>query len=334
VTEDRCQYFSLTQGAYGNANGRWCGIGQPRRLALITQLLSTGPIVLGTSGQSLTIGVADAQCVIDKLPGGGPAATLPSGNATFNGNCQLSVNYPMQGQRFRNILLTQAITFALNLRLDPGLATFSLPAPTEPWMYTEEADYVNGICGDGDDVGTSNISAFYIPPSVLTWLGSNGSNRTLADLLALAKTALGGGNTGSASLANIAAALDAFNQGFDEGRFFAGYHSSPPPKTNISEAALSGFQLFQNHPNPFNPSTTIEYELPVNSTVHLAVYNSLGALVATLVDGEIREGRHSVVWNTRSAGRDLPSGIYTYRLYAIGENGEQFSTVKSMMLVK
>jgi hypothetical protein len=334
VTEGRCQYFTLTQGAYGNANGSWCGTGHPRRLALIQQLLASGPIVLGLPGQSLTITANDAQCVINKLPGAGPAATLPVGDAAFNNNCSTTIPYPLQGQRFRNGFLTQAITFALNLRLDPGLATFNLPAPSTPYMRTEDPDYINGICGDGDDVGLGTFVVNYIPPSVLTYLGSNGTNKTLADLLALANTALGGGSTGNVSLADISAALDAYNQGFDEGRFFAGYHSVPPPKSASTEVIPSDFQLFQNHPNPFNPSTTIEYSVPVNSTVHLAVYNSLGNLVAVLVDGEVREGRHSVTWNSRANGADLPSGIYTYRLIATAENGKQFSAVKTMMLVK
>ncbi|MCZ7556546.1 MAG: hypothetical protein M5R41_09110 [Bacteroidia bacterium] len=334
VTEGRCQYFTLTQGAYGNANGSWCGIGHPRRLALIQQLLSSGPIVLGQPGRSLTITVNDAQCVINKLPGGGPAATLPVGDATFTNNCSTTIPYPLQGQRFRNGLLAQAITFALNLRLDPGLAAFNLPAPSTPYMRTEDPNYVNGICGDGDDLGLGTYVVNYIPPSVLTHLGSNGTNKTLADLLALANTALGGGSTGTVSLADISAALDAYNQGFDEGRFFAGYHAVPPPKSASAEVMPSDFQLFQNHPNPFNPSTTIEYSVPVNSEVHLTVYNALGNLVAVLVDGEVREGRHSVVWNSRAAGADLPSGIYTYRLIATGSDGRKFSAVKTMMLVK
>jgi len=334
VTEGRCQYFTLTQGAYGNANGSWCGTGHPRRLALIQQLLGSGPIVMGLPGQSLTITVNDASCVIAKLPGGGPAATLPAGNGVFTNNCGTTTNIPTQGNRFRNQLLAQGITFALNLRLDPGLANFNLPAPSTPWLRTEFPDYVNGICGDGNDVGLDTFTVNLIPTSVLTYLGSNGSNKTLADLLALANTALGGGNTGNVSLADIAAAMDAYNKGFDEGMFFAGYFAVPPPKTNTAEAMPVNFQLFQNHPNPFNPSTTIEYEIPVNSEVHLSVYNSLGNLIAVLVDGQVREGHHSVMWNSSASGADLPSGIYTYRLIATGENGEKFSSVRTMMLVK
>jgi hypothetical protein len=107
-----------------------------------------------------------------------------------------------------------------------------------------------------------------------------------------------------------------------------------PPKSNVTEVLPSDFQLLQNHPNPFNPSTTIEYDVPVSSEVHLAVYSPLGKLVAVLVDGQVREGRHSVVWNSSTYGVDLPSGIYMYRLTATGEDGRKFASVKTMMLVK
>jgi flagellar hook assembly protein FlgD len=74
--------------------------------------------------------------------------------------------------------------------------------------------------------------------------------------------------------------------------------------------------LNQNHPNPFNPSTTISYYLPAASEVTLDVYDSSGRLVSRLVDGATQErGTHEVAWRgVDTAGRQASSGVYFYRL--------------------
>ncbi|MBI4547485.1 MAG: SBBP repeat-containing protein [Ignavibacteriae bacterium] len=72
------------------------------------------------------------------------------------------------------------------------------------------------------------------------------------------------------------------------------------------------FCLEQNHPNPFNPSTVISFQLPVSSFATLKVYNVLGQEVATLVNAEMKPGSHEVTWDATG----LPSGVYFYRLQA------------------
>ena len=84
------------------------------------------------------------------------------------------------------------------------------------------------------------------------------------------------------------------------------------------------YALFQNHPNPFNPGTTIRYELPKATFVSLRIFNALGQEVAVLVDEHEEAGQHQVVWNGKA-----PSGIYFYRLQA----GAYMET-KKMILVK
>jgi hypothetical protein len=78
----------------------------------------------------------------------------------------------------------------------------------------------------------------------------------------------------------------------------------------------------ENHPNPFNPSTLISFDLQQGQTVRLQVYTLEGALVGTLLDEWRGPGHHTVRWDgCDQRGRALPSGIYICRLAAPG--GEQ-----------
>jgi hypothetical protein len=74
----------------------------------------------------------------------------------------------------------------------------------------------------------------------------------------------------------------------------------------------NGYSLEQNNPNPFNPSTTITYTVPVESRVDLGVYNMLGEQVANLVDQVVPEGTHTARWEPGS----LPAGVYFCRIEA------------------
>jgi hypothetical protein len=68
--------------------------------------------------------------------------------------------------------------------------------------------------------------------------------------------------------------------------------------------------LHQNHPNPFNPSTTISFDLGTGADVRLRVYNLLGEMVAELADGYLEAGSHALGFD----GDALPTGVYIYRL--------------------
>jgi hypothetical protein len=85
------------------------------------------------------------------------------------------------------------------------------------------------------------------------------------------------------------------------------------------------YSLEQNYPNPFNPSTMIRYTLPVSGRVAVRVYNILGQVVATLVDGTQNAGTYDVSFSASA----LSSGVYFYRI----ESGS-FEAVKKMMLLK
>jgi hypothetical protein len=94
---------------------------------------------------------------------------------------------------------------------------------------------------------------------------------------------------------------------------------------NVAGQIPAEFSLSQNFPNPFNPSTTLHYSLPVRSFVRLEVFNILGERVATLVSGEMPAGIHEV--NFDASG--LPSGVYFYRLTA-----RSYTATMKMILMK
>jgi len=90
------------------------------------------------------------------------------------------------------------------------------------------------------------------------------------------------------------------------------------------------FDLAQNYPNPFNPSTVISFSLPVNSNVKLEVFNLKGQLTASLMNGNMTAGTHTVTWDGRdNSGDDVASGVYFYRLLTDDE-----TLSKKMLLVK
>jgi hypothetical protein len=99
----------------------------------------------------------------------------------------------------------------------------------------------------------------------------------------------------------------------------------------VAEAALNTvgevpetYALEQNFPNPFNPTSNIKFSLPEAADVNLAVYNMLGQRVMTLVSASMQPGFHQVDFDAR----DLPSGMYIYRI----EAGNFVSTRKMMLL--
>jgi hypothetical protein len=75
------------------------------------------------------------------------------------------------------------------------------------------------------------------------------------------------------------------------------------------------FQFERNYPNPFNPTTTLRFELPLAVEVVLYIYDLTGREVIRLVDRRLEAGYHQQDWNGRDThGRELPSGVYIARL--------------------
>ena len=107
--------------------------------------------------------------------------------------------------------------------------------------------------------------------------------------------------------------------------------SDPAAAKAAVQTLPEAFALADNFPNPFNPTTTIQYALPQAADVELTVYNVVGQPVRTLVAEHQSAGRYAVEWDTTNdSGHSLSSGMYFYRLQA----GGAFLEVKKMLLLK
>ncbi len=93
---------------------------------------------------------------------------------------------------------------------------------------------------------------------------------------------------------------------------------------SLSEIPVE-YSLEQNYPNPFNPITKISFVIPKSGLTSLTVYNLVGEIVATLVNGELYAGSHEFLFDASK----LSSGVYFYKL----ESGS-FSQTKKMILIK
>ena len=95
--------------------------------------------------------------------------------------------------------------------------------------------------------------------------------------------------------------------------------------TAVEENVPSGFYVFQNSPNPFNPATTITFTIPEAGTVTAEIFNTVGQKVETPVSGFFEAGRHSVTWNAA----EYPAGVYFCKVSSV-----KFSDTVKMTLLR
>ena len=97
------------------------------------------------------------------------------------------------------------------------------------------------------------------------------------------------------------------------------------PSSVFGPAGPKTFALEQNYPNPFNPTTHIAFEVPKSGHVMIAIYNTIGQRVATLLDKKMEKGRHVITFEAAN----MPSGVYFYKI-SVGD----YTNVKKMTLLK
>ena len=152
------------------------------------------------------------------------------------------------------------------------------------------------------------------------------------------------GITGNVSIDYIDS--DSLSGSFDVGAFQAGF---PPSVISISNGMISMYAvtlpqvniveetvfpdqvtLYSAYPNPFNPVTTLRYDLPENGYVNITIYDMLGRQVKTLMNQNQDAGYKSVIWDaTNDYGKPVSAGIYLYQIQA-----GQYIRTKKMVLLK
>jgi hypothetical protein len=100
--------------------------------------------------------------------------------------------------------------------------------------------------------------------------------------------------------------------------------------STVSEGIPVEFALHENYPNPFNPTTTLRFDLPEVSDITLTIYNMLGQKVRTFNMQSTPAGYHSITWDvTNDYGEQVGAGVYLYQLQAKG-----FVKTRTMVLLK
>ncbi|TBX70020.1 T9SS type A sorting domain-containing protein, partial [Flavobacterium silvisoli] len=334
-----CDAFcTYTQGAYGSAGGAMCD-GENSHLTTaqaIAQCLSNagGTITVGQPGRSVFMTAPGAvSCIIDKLPGGGPAKELPAGN---NSICSLPSSLLKNG-RISNVLLSQTITLALNskLSLENDLSAFTLQAGTfavaSPQGGCGSKIAKERICGHYNEAGvwvnTVNEYTYKtFPASVLNAITADANgNKTVAGLIDLANRALGNadgivGSEAGVSLSAINGAIDALNVGFDECKIFIGWNVEKCPSQPLVRVNASSDKEFKGlsvvvAPNPYTDNFKLSLTTVNSAQVNISVYDMTGRLI------EKRDLNPSEVSEIQ-VGNNYSSGVYN----VIVTQGEEVKT--------
>jgi hypothetical protein len=93
--------------------------------------------------------------------------------------------------------------------------------------------------------------------------------------------------------------------------------TSVPEIKPLTIVTPNDYKLEQNFPNPFNPTTTITFDLPIEKSISLKIYNTMGQEVMTLIDHQVfQPGPHNVTWDAiDNNGNQVASGVYIYKLF-------------------
>ncbi|HEY6141799.1 MAG TPA: T9SS type A sorting domain-containing protein, partial [Flavobacterium sp.] len=310
-----CTY---TQGAYGNSGGKYCDgtEGGISTALLIKQALdNAGGITVGIAGSRsvyMMNSLEDVECIITKMPGGGGAKELlaPVGDVSI---CSLPNSYLKNG-RINNVLLSQTIALALNVnitspsKLGSQILQAGTLATAKPVGGCGTSIARERVCGHFDENGiwinTVDYTYRTFSTAVIDAITPDGNGKiTVAGLLDLANRALADvDNTKNtedgASLSDIAGAVGAINEVFDECAIFVGYDVEPlicATEFKTTETArVSETNTFTVFPVPFNEQLTVSYNFDFDTFVKIEVFNSKGVLVASATDSN---SNHSVTLN-------------------------------------
>jgi hypothetical protein len=294
-----CTY---TQGYFGNEGGTSCDgeEGGYTTAGLIGLSLGNwgGTLTVGKPGKSVYVmnNAANIQCVIDKLPGGGPAKELPNGNY---GICALPNSVAPGGGTIKNILLAQTLTLGLNLGIqNPELGNFPLQAGT---LATQ--DPVGG-CGDNtpkERICNYNPEWPYNLTSVTNeytyrtfspaLIAAIPGNKNIWGLFELANRALANtdgevGKENGISIDTISKACGNINEVFDNCKIFIGWNVAACPNTDPNapdpERITPNALVVTAYPNPYQENFSLKVNSPVSGQALIGFYTIDGVKIGEL----------------------------------------------------
>lgn len=223
---------------------------------------------------------------------------------------------------------------------NPGMTSFNKYINgTDPDDFTESFNYMRGLTRNGDPyVYDGDTLAFVCSGNPVAGIGDldfNPADRRFMmtsgpydfrpgdSTEIIAALVMGQGSNRLNSITEMKYADD-----YVESLYYDGF-DDPTDADDNRPAMPNEFSLAQNHPNPFNPSTNIDFTLPRAGRVRIDVFDILGRQTALILDDNLSAGRHSIVWDGKDAdGETVASGIYFYRLRA----GDQVETRKMLLL--
>lgn len=251
-------------------------------------------------------------------------------NYTANGNYSMKFGGSGTGQYANSAygaLISPEMTLGLNSRLlfHHWMDAEAHSTPTYAWDGGMVQMSLNGGAWQqitpvgGYPHRTYSNTASPFPTNTYVWSGSFGWTPVEFDLSAY---------SGTASFRFLFGS-DGYVTG--EGWYIDDVRIESDPVSNDDQVSgIQDYQLLGNYPNPFNPSTSISFNLPQKSAVSLNIYNLKGQKVKSLVHAELPSGRHDIVWNGRDDNnRSVSSGIYMYRIQA-----GSWQDSRKMMLMK
>ena len=208
-------------------------------------------------------------------------------------------------------------------------------------------DYIGGLVGDNSSTITKSYSTGIVTGNENTGglVGNNNNDETVSNSFWDTETsgqATSAGGTGktTAEMKTILTFTDAgwdfiyvwdINPELNDGYPYLHYPISVANDDIVIIQPTDTKAILKNaYPNPFNPSTTLSFELSFPELVSIDIYNVKGQLVKTLVKGSYNTGKHSIVWDGKdNKGKSACSGVYFYKMQA-GKD----SQTKKMMLMK
>jgi len=232
-------------------------------------------------------------CLIGRLPGGGPSTPL-NGNAYCEDPVGIKIH--KNTGRFKNSLLSQTITLGLNLRLDYNLGDIELEGSTMITAASED-------CADpyNPPIPGTNES-FNIHHNVIDYLGIN---NTINDLFNLANLALAGEEIQGVSLGQISESVEAINEAFDECRVLIGFGERNALGKNDNLSPASNLEIKLN-PNPCSGTTQIQFKINDQQLTILDLYQVSGIRIKRFLNEVMLPGEYEMEVDLS----EVPAGVY------------------------